>query len=391
MKATNVARRFGLKVMVLSQLHKFIIPNLSSPILLSDFLTKSYNLGGLISVMALNGLFILISKYGLEYPDFYNKLYALLEPSIFVAKHRARFFELLDTCLKSSHLPAYLAAAFAKKLGRIALFAPPAGGLVAVAIIHNLLRRHPSINCLVHRHGNAQPEPLNAITQDSKLELDGEVEAQLSEVESEKNVMGKLGADPFKATESDTASCDALKSSLWEIETLRRHYCPAVSRFVSSLETDLTVRSETTEVAVGDFSSGSYSTIFSEEVGKRLKLVPLAFYETIPSSLFPEQQQTSPALNDSSDCDFLGWNFTESVTPEHEFSGGNTEKSCTKQAVYRSEENNQITAKNEEIENIPGGRHSPRNNCKKDDSNSEPDVVKKILSAPLRKKKRVAL
>lgn len=44
--------------------------------------------------MALNGLFILITKHGLEYPDFYNKLYALLEPSIFVAKHRARFFEV---------------------------------------------------------------------------------------------------------------------------------------------------------------------------------------------------------------------------------------------------------------------------------------------------------
>jgi hypothetical protein len=57
-------------------------------------LTSSYNVGGLISVMALNGLFILITSHGLEYPDFYNKLYALLEPSIFVSKHRARFFEV---------------------------------------------------------------------------------------------------------------------------------------------------------------------------------------------------------------------------------------------------------------------------------------------------------
>jgi hypothetical protein len=57
-------------------------------------LTNSYNQGGLISVMALNGLYILITAHGLEYPDFYNKLYALLEPSIFVAKHRARFFEV---------------------------------------------------------------------------------------------------------------------------------------------------------------------------------------------------------------------------------------------------------------------------------------------------------
>lgn len=37
-------------------------------------------------------------------------------------------------------------------------------------------------------------------------------------------------------------------------------------RFVLSLETDLTVRAKTTEIAVNDFSSGSYATIFREEV-----------------------------------------------------------------------------------------------------------------------------
>lgn len=143
----------------------------------SDFLTNSYNKGGLISVMALSGLFLLITEYGLEYPEFYNKLYALLEPSMFIAKYRARFFEvqhfflvffffhlfkdlllkikfclqLLDLSLKSPLLPSYLAAAFAKKLGRMALKSPPAGALIVIAIVHNLLRRHPSINCLVHQ------------------------------------------------------------------------------------------------------------------------------------------------------------------------------------------------------------------------------------------------
>ena len=37
-------------------------------------------------------------------------------------------------------------------------------------------------------------------------------------------------------------------------------------RFVLSLETDLTVRAKTTEIPVNDFSSGSYATIFREEV-----------------------------------------------------------------------------------------------------------------------------
>lgn len=60
----------------------------------SDFLTRSYDIGGVVSVMALSGLFILMTKYGLEYPNFYEKLYALLTPSIFMAKHRAKFFEV---------------------------------------------------------------------------------------------------------------------------------------------------------------------------------------------------------------------------------------------------------------------------------------------------------
>lgn len=263
---------FDVYKKVLAQLHKRVIPFLSNPILLSDFLTNSYNVGGLISVMALNGLFILITSHGLEYPDFYNKLYALLEPSIFVAKHRARFFELTDTCLKSTHLPAYLAAAFAKKLGRLALSAPPSGALLVIAMIHNLLRRHPSINHLVHRDATS-----------------------ISTSEA------KRGADPFKAFETDTAKCNALESSLWEIETLRNHYCPAVSRFVASLETDLTVRAKTTEVGISDFSSGSYTTIFTEEVSKRLKAVPLAFYQSIPCSLFSEKTE-----------DFAGWRFLDS-------------------------------------------------------------------------------
>lgn len=60
----------------------------------SDFLTKSYDVGGVVSVMALNSLYVLMTQYGLEYPNFYVKLYALLVPSIFMAKHRARFFQV---------------------------------------------------------------------------------------------------------------------------------------------------------------------------------------------------------------------------------------------------------------------------------------------------------
>lgn len=282
---------------ILATLHKTVVPYLTNPILLSDFLTRSYDIGGVVSVMALNSLFILITQHGLEYPDFYNKLYTLIEPSIFMTKYRSRLFELLDTCLKSPLLPAYLAAAFAKKLSRLALSAPPSGSLLVIAIIHNLLRRHPSINCLVDRQDMDENEATKTTELDENIDESGVTKV-------------KPGADPFRSEERDTSKCKALQSSLWEIETLRRHYCPAVSRFVASLENDLTVRAKTTEVAVKDFSSGSYGTIFSEEVGRRIKQVPLAFYKSVPSTLFHEKtaQIDDPAL------DFAGWSFTTSVT-----------------------------------------------------------------------------
>uniref|UniRef100_A0A453CXT6 Uncharacterized protein n=1 Tax=Aegilops tauschii subsp. strangulata TaxID=200361 RepID=A0A453CXT6_AEGTS len=85
-------------------------------------------------------------------------------------------------------------------------------------------------------------------------------------------------------------------SSLWEIDTLRHHYTPAVSRFVASLETDLTVRAKTMEMKITDFSSGSYATVFRDEARRRIKQVPLAFYRSTPTSLFQES-------------DFPGWTF----------------------------------------------------------------------------------
>ncbi|MBA0815750.1 hypothetical protein Gohar_000495, partial [Gossypium harknessii] len=232
-----------LGITVLATLHQAVIPHLSNPIILCDFLTKSYDIGGVVSVMALSSLFILMTQHGLEYPNFYEKLYALLSPSIFMAKHRAKFFQLLDSCLKSPLLPAYLAAAFAKKLSRLSICVPPSGELVIIALIHNLLRRHPSINCLVHKE-------------------DGD------ESEEDKNDSGsekRPGFDHFNSEESNPIKSNAMRSSLWEIDTLRHHYCPPVSRFVLSLENDLTVRSKTTEMDIKDFSSGSYATIFGDE------------------------------------------------------------------------------------------------------------------------------
>ncbi|XP_059905748.1 nucleolar complex protein 4 homolog [Gadus macrocephalus] len=196
------------KILVI--LHDSILPNMSNPTLMIDFLTAAYDVGGAISLLALNGLFILIHHHNLDYPDFYKKLYNLLEPSVFHVKYRARFFHLANLFLSSTHLPVYLVAAFAKRLARLALTAPPESLLMVLPFIYNLIRRHPSCRVLIHR----------PTTADESCE------------------------DPYLMDEEDPILSHALESSLWEIKTLQSHYHPDVTRVALKINKPLSVPEE---------------------------------------------------------------------------------------------------------------------------------------------------
>ena len=74
---------------ILSALADQVMPHLVNPLLLSDFLSDLYNVGGVTSLLALNSLFILMQEYNLDCPDFYLKLYNLLEdPTLLSVKQR---------------------------------------------------------------------------------------------------------------------------------------------------------------------------------------------------------------------------------------------------------------------------------------------------------------
>ncbi|XP_004844081.1 nucleolar complex protein 4 homolog isoform X2 [Heterocephalus glaber] len=224
---------------VLVTMHDTILPHLAQPTLMIDFLTEACDVGGAISLLALNGLFILIHTHNLEYPDFYQKLYGLLDPSIFHVKYRARFFHLADVFLSSSHLPAYLVAAFAKRLSRLALMAPPEALLMVLPFICNLLRRHPACRVLVHRPRG--PE---------------------------------LDADPYDPEEEDPAKSRALESCLWELQTLQQHYHPEVSRAASVISQALSVP----EVSIAPLLELTAYEIFERDLKKKpSELVPLEF------------------------------------------------------------------------------------------------------------------
>ncbi len=59
----KMSLKFYKKLLI--KLPEKLLPKMSNPLMLADFLTKSYNSGGLISVLALNSLFILINNFNL--------------------------------------------------------------------------------------------------------------------------------------------------------------------------------------------------------------------------------------------------------------------------------------------------------------------------------------
>ena len=137
--------------LILVNLHETIMPVLEDPKLLIDFLTDCYSLEGPIGLLALNGLFLLIQNYNLDYPDFFRKLYNVLDAGTFEVKYRDKFLALTDLFLSSLNLPGYMAAAFIKKLARISLRVSPDAIKIILVMIENLMKRHPSCRVLIHR------------------------------------------------------------------------------------------------------------------------------------------------------------------------------------------------------------------------------------------------
>lgn len=74
-------------VQVLRQLPEEVIPHMSDPVLLSEFLTGATDAGGFTAHLALQSLFLLLTQHGLEYPRFYERLYGLLMPTLFQVCH----------------------------------------------------------------------------------------------------------------------------------------------------------------------------------------------------------------------------------------------------------------------------------------------------------------
>ena len=246
----------------LQHLPKHVIPYMHAPLRLADYLTAAYSSdGGVMSLLALHGLFILMTEYNLEYPKFYSSLYALIKPAAFYARYRTRFLRLLNSCLMSSYmLPGHIVAAFCKRLCRTALIGiPPSGVLFVLGLVSNLVRKHPVCRCLVYRKAGPDSDAMD---------------------------------DVFNASCDDPAECRALESSLWELSAIEKHYHPSVSSLAKTVGKE---DNKTPLYDLNEFVSLTYKSLFDQELNEKKlakksassKVTPLAFHE--PTSLFPEE------------------------------------------------------------------------------------------------------
>jgi hypothetical protein len=262
-----------------------IIPLLNQPLLLGDFLTDAFSaaqgqdaisydeLQDQIPFLALSSLFVLVRDYGMDYPKIYDRLYELIRPSLFYSADREPFCKLLEACLKSPHIPAYLVASFCKRLARVAILSPPSAALFALPMIYNLLRRHPSCSFLIHR------AKLRSEEDDKKLAtMAGDDEQALREkiliasrrlakgLSAAKPQRGEGLADPFVFEEADPNKSKSAESCLWEVEALKHHYDPTVAALAKSVFAHDLAKDRVTkpELPVEDFLN-TYQDLYVQE------------------------------------------------------------------------------------------------------------------------------
>ncbi|XP_025407658.1 nucleolar complex protein 4 homolog B isoform X1 [Sipha flava] len=221
---------------MLTLLIEKMLMHLKNPLVTADFLMNSMDTPGPISILGLQGIFILVKDYNLECPNIYGKLYNFFTTDMFNYRYKTRLFYLADIFLRSTHLPELLVAAFIKRMARLSLIAPPTDIKIMVAFIGNLLIRHP---------------PLKVLIQNDSV----------------------VGSDPYIFDEKDPLKSNALNSSLWELVSLKQHILPKVSKSVNFIFKKL----PQVEWDVSELLNDSYENMIDEEFKTEFQKVSLTY------------------------------------------------------------------------------------------------------------------
>jgi U3 small nucleolar RNA-associated protein 19 len=266
----------AMYVKMLSQLPNMVLPHMTNPLILSDFLTDSYALGGEASLLALDGLWYLIKYHQFDCPEFFTKLYALLEPAAFHSVYRERLFEKVSMFLKSTGLSTHVISAWVKRIARRCLNAPPDGILYALPLVFRLITTHPTCVVLLHRNDEEGQGLTEDVVSDDDREEEEEEDGDKDMVDvsemSDEDATRWRGRDTFRAGETNPEKSGALGSSLWEIAALQDHYHPSVATIAKRFNRKLMEAD-----VVEDFTGQSYDSLFNESMSRKVRRVALEF------------------------------------------------------------------------------------------------------------------
>ena len=239
--------------LVLKHLPEHVIPYFDQPLLLADFLSRLFDRGGVIGVLALESLFQIIVKHNLDYPKYFETLYKMCTVEVLTAKYRPNFARLLHQSLSAVDIPAYIVAAFIKQLTHLSTLIPGPAALFCVAQATWLFRRHPTCMVLLHRDHEGE----NATPRSSLFD-----------------------------TGADVDKCDALSSSLYEVEALQQHYLHSVATLALALKSPASTANDGSApvLDVNAFIDQSYTDLIHAELKRTKKGAPLA--HKVPDSLF---------------------------------------------------------------------------------------------------------
>lgn len=145
----------------------------------------------------------------------FDEVYSTLSESLLCKSYKFRLFYFLNTFLSSTKVPAYIIAAYIKKLSRLALKSKPRTLLALLRLIGNLLLRHPLLVALRDRVDERARD----------LELEGQYCTLRSWLEN----------DPFDAETRDLKKTNAMDSCIWELMPLRYHWHPRIRKAAAYL------------------------------------------------------------------------------------------------------------------------------------------------------------
>jgi len=275
--------------LVLRHLPDHVIPEMVQPILLADYLTRSYNMGGVIAVLSLESLFILIAQHNLDYPNFFLSLYRLCTNRVFSAKYRVKFMRLLHMSLQSTNLPAYTVGAFIKRLMAVSLICPTPCAHYCIAQVTWLLRKHPQSQTLIHAS--------------TKKSSDDKSKNSFPMVEEFNNA---------EETDLEMAGALGTKSSLWEAALLQHHHLYSVASLAGDLRRSGSTASESLmgkpgltdddkpiPMFVPDYFNSSYAGIMDEEQDRARKGLGIALAVRKPTSLFRNEGGVGQTAKDT--------------------------------------------------------------------------------------------